>query len=111
MRCSGSVSTHDGPHALTGCVAGLAAAPVAGLDSVPRIAVFVTVTAGWALVPDLDHPSSSASRLLGPATRVLSAGLRAATGAVYYATKGPQDEQGIHRTVTHTALFAVLVAC
>lgn len=96
-------------HALTGAAAGVAIAPLAGLDTLPRVTVFAAVCAGWALVPDLDHPSSSASRLLGPLTRLLSAGVRAATGAFYRLTKGPHDEDGLHRTVTHTALFAVLV--
>lgn len=96
-------------HALTGAVAGLVVAPLAGLDTIGRVAVFAVVTAGWALVPDLDHPRSSATRLLGPLTRALSYGLRTATGAFYRATKGPADEAGTHRTVTHCGLFALLV--
>lgn len=96
-------------HALTGAVAGLAVAPLARLDSTPHVAAFAVITAGWALVPDLDHPSSSATRLLGPITRALSFGLRKATGAFYRLTKGPNDEAGTHRTVTHCGLFAVLV--
>lgn len=96
-------------HALTGAVAGLAVAPLAGLDTLGHTAAFTVVTAGWALVPDLDHPKSSATRLLGPVTRVLSLGLRTATGAFYRATKGPKDEAGEHRTVTHCGLFAILV--
>lgn len=96
-------------HALTGAVAGLALAPLVGLDTVGHAALFAVVTAGWALVPDLDHPHSSASRLLGPITRVLSLGLRSATGAFYRLTKGPNDERGTHRTVTHTGLWALLV--
>ena len=96
-------------HALTGCAAGLAVAPLAGVDNLANVAVFAVICGGWALVPDLDHPQSSATRLLGPVTRALSAGLRAATGAFYRATKGPRDEEGTHRTVTHTALWAICV--
>lgn len=96
-------------HALTGAVAGLAVAPLAGLDTIGHVAVFAVVTAGWTLVPDLDHPRSSATQLLGPVTRALSFGLRTATGAFYRATKGPKDEAGTHRTVTHTGIWAVLV--
>ncbi|MBB3053558.1 membrane-bound metal-dependent hydrolase YbcI (DUF457 family) [Prauserella isguenensis] len=96
-------------HALTGAAAGLAAAPLAGLDTLAHAAVFAVITAGWAIVPDLDHPSSSASRLLGPVTRLLSWLVRTGSGLIYRATKGPRDEQGVHRTVTHTGLFAVLV--
>lgn len=96
-------------HALTGVVAGLAVAPLVGVTRPAAVGVFAAVCAGWALVPDLDHPSSSASRLLGPVTRALSAGLRIGTGAFYRLTKGPRDEAGTHRTVTHTALFAAIV--
>lgn len=96
-------------HALTGAVAGLAIAPLAGVDGPVTVALFAVVTAGWALVPDLDHPSSSATRLLGPLTRVLSLALRTATGAFYRLTKGPADEAGQHRTVTHTGIWAICV--
>jgi len=96
-------------HALTGGVAGLAAAPLAGATTVSQAAVFAATTAGYALLPDLDHPSSSASRVLGWLTGLLSVLVRSITGLIYRLTKGPRDEPGIHRTVTHTALFAVLL--
>lgn len=53
-------------HALTGALAGLVIGRWLGLDTLPDLLPFATVTAGYALLPDLDHPSASATRLLGP---------------------------------------------
>lgn len=94
-------------HALTGGVAGLAVAPLVGVSTLAQSAVFAVTTAGYAILPDLDHPSASASRVLGWFTRCLSWIVRGISGLIYKATKGPRDEPGVHRTVTHTSLFAV----
>ncbi|OLT48026.1 hypothetical protein BJF85_13825 [Saccharomonospora sp. CUA-673] len=98
-------------HALTGWCAGLAVAPLAGVSSLAQALVFAATTAGYALLPDLDHPNARASRLLGPLTGMLSRMLRATSSAVYSVTKGPRDEDGAgtHRHLSHTVLFAVLV--
>lgn len=95
-------------HCATGAVAGLAAAPLLELD-VAATALFAAVTAGFALLPDLDHPRATVSRLVGPLTGLLSRGLRALSAAVYQATKGPRDERcsGTHRHLSHTLAFAV----
>lgn len=97
-------------HALTGWCAGLAVAPLLEVETVAQAVVVATVTAGAALLPDLDHPGARASRLLGPVTGLLSRGLRAGSAALYRATKGPRDENvtGTHRHGTHTLVFAVL---
>ncbi|MFI5614726.1 metal-dependent hydrolase [Amycolatopsis sp. NPDC051903] len=109
-------------HALTGALAGLLVGRLIGLSpavgsepgftgtlaACAALGPFAAVTAGYALVPDLDHRSSSATRLLGPLTRVLSRGLRAASRWLYARTKGPLDEPGgEHRHLTHTLVFAV----
>ncbi|KMS92222.1 metal-dependent hydrolase [Prauserella rugosa] len=98
-------------HALTGWCAGLAVAPLAGVTSLAQAVVFAATTAGYALLPDLDHPGARASRLLGPVTGLLSRLLRSASAAVYSVTKGPRDEDrtGTHRHLSHTVLFAALV--
>lgn len=107
-------------HALTGALAGLLVgrliglAPAGGqpgaasaLTACAALGPFAAVTAGYALVPDLDHRSSSATRLLGPVTRLLSRVLREASGWLYERTKGPADrERGEHRHLTHTLVFA-----
>jgi membrane-bound metal-dependent hydrolase YbcI (DUF457 family) len=96
-------------HALTGWCAGLALAPVVGAGTVHQAVVFGATTAGFALLPDLDHPGASASRLLGPLTGLLSWILRRTSAALYALTKGPRDEKvtGQHRHMSHTVLFAL----
>jgi len=96
-------------HALTGWCAGLAVAPLVGADTVEQTVLFAVTTAGFALLPDLDHPHARASKLLGPFSRVLSWILRRTSGALYQVTKGPRDEKrtGTHRHLSHTVLFAV----
>ncbi|MGW5195446.1 metal-dependent hydrolase [Kribbella sp. NPDC004138] len=98
-------------HALSGWCAGLAVAPLVGLTTVAEVVPFAAATAGYALVPDLDHPGASASRLLGPLTRLVSAAVRAFSGVLYAVTKGPRDEDstGKHRHATHTLVAAVLL--
>ncbi|MDR7299941.1 metal-dependent hydrolase [Haloactinomyces albus] len=98
-------------HAITGLCAGLAAAPALGVTSPSAVVLGGVVTAGAALLPDLDHPGATASRRLGRLTRGLSHGLRACSASLYAATKGPRDENGNgkHRHMTHSLLFAVLL--
>lgn len=98
-------------HALSGWCAGLAAAPVLGLDTLAQVVPFAATTAGYALLPDLDHPGASASRLLGPVTGLLSRAVRAGSAALYAATKGPRDEDctGTHRHASHTLAAALLL--
>lgn len=97
-------------HALTGLCAGLALAPLAS-DSLAVTVVLAVTTAGFALLPDLDHPGARASRLLGPVTGALSLVLRAGSRWLYAHTKGPDDERhsGEHRHATHTVAFALLL--
>lgn len=96
-------------HALSGWCAGLAVAPVVGAQSLHQAVLFASTTAGFALLPDLDHPGASASKLLGPITRVVCWVLRTMSAVLYSVTKGPRDERvtGRHRHLTHTLLFAV----
>ncbi|WP_431728551.1 metal-dependent hydrolase [Verrucosispora sp. TAA-831] len=101
-------------HALSGAVgwlAGCAGVEFAG-HPVPGYVVVsgAVVSAGWALVPDLDHPRSTASISLGPVTGVLSwltAGLsRFVSRVTCSCCDGDADG---HRSLTHTALFAVMI--
>ncbi|MGW7679897.1 metal-dependent hydrolase [Kribbella sp. NPDC054772] len=98
-------------HALSGWCAGLAVAPLVGLTSIAEVVPFAAATAGYALVPDLDHPGASASRLLGLVTRLVSGAVRAFSGVLYNVTKGPRDEDstGKHRHATHTLVAAILL--
>src|SRR5438093_646260 len=95
-------------HALTGWCAGLALAPAIGAGTLHQAIAFAATTAGFALLPDLDHPGARASKLLGPITGVLCWLLRNASAVLYKLTKGPRDERGkgSHRHLSHTLLFA-----
>ncbi|GAA1610363.1 metal-dependent hydrolase [Kribbella sancticallisti] len=96
-------------HALSGWVAGLVVAPFVGLNTVAEVVPFAVATAGYALVPDLDHPGASASRVLGPITGFVSGAVRAFSGLLYAITKGPRDEDstGRHRHASHTLAAAI----
>jgi len=111
-------------HALTGLLAGLVVGQLVGLDDTvvepgsrpesmlaacAALGPFAATVAGYAVFPDLDHRSSSATRLLGPITGLLSRGLRASSEWVYQRARGPADspDGGEHRALTHTLVFAL----
>lgn len=98
-------------HALSGVFVGLLVGQAIGLDTVVEVLPFAVTTAGYALLPDLDHPSATVSRSLGWATGRLSWGMRKFSGWLYRHTKGPRDENcaGTHRHASHTLLGAALV--
>lgn len=64
---------------------------------------FALVSAGAAALNDLDHPQSSASRVLGPVSGLLSDLVQAYARAMYLVTRGPGDprSRGAHRGATH----------
>jgi membrane-bound metal-dependent hydrolase YbcI (DUF457 family) len=96
-------------HALSGWCAGLAVAPLVGLTTIAEVVPFAAATAGYALLPDLDHPGAGASRLLGPITGFVSNVVRAFSSLLYSLTKGPRDEDstGQHRHASHTLAAAI----
>jgi membrane-bound metal-dependent hydrolase YbcI (DUF457 family) len=102
-------------HALSGAALGLA---VAGF--VPQllgehadagtVLTFTAVCAGAALLPDLDHPSSMATRRFSAASFVASRVVRPLSRLVYDLTRGRRDTgRGSHRGLTHTVVGAVLL--
>jgi membrane-bound metal-dependent hydrolase YbcI (DUF457 family) len=110
-------------HALSGLVGWIAATTactelarhVDQLDWLPTPGLYTIVagaaiSAGTALLPDIDHPTATAAKVLGPLTGRI-AKLVARLGAwSHRATRtryDGHDEDG-HRTITHTGLFAVL---
>jgi hypothetical protein len=97
-----------GTHVASALAVGVAVAPLLGQHTPVGVMLVAVVVGGWALVPDLDHPSSTASRVFGPVTRLVSWLLRAVSRSVYAWTKGPRDEpcKGEHRHLSHTAVFA-----
>lgn len=92
-------------HALSGALAGLGLAAALGHDTSALVRFLVVgVTCGSALLPDLDHPKSTASQSLAFATRLLAAGVQRIAIAVQAATRGPRDPRrhNGHRGITHT---------
>ena len=67
-------------HAASGSLAFAAAAPLLPTLGVQLSAVGVVAASGAALLPDLDHPGSTAARALGPATGALARLVAAASG-------------------------------
>jgi len=101
-------------HALSGAVAWLglcaAAEPVAGLQPDPvTVVAGSAVAAGAALWPDIDHPSSTVARSLGPLTRAAARIISYVSDKVRDNTCGCCATSGTHghRTLTHTAVFAI----
>lgn len=100
-------------HALSGAAVGLAVAGYAPLvvgvvPSAGTILTFGAVCAGAALLPDLDHPNSMATRHFSTASWIASNLVRPFSGLVYDLTKGSRDTgRGTHRGLTHTLLGAL----
>ncbi|MDA0565705.1 metal-dependent hydrolase [Streptomonospora sp. S1-112] len=101
-------------HAATGLLAGvLATGAVSPFMAVGplEVAAGAAIGAGSALLPDLDHPGSTAARAHGPLTGWLSRGARWASREVYYRTLTPADApaDGAHRFLWHTPAAALAV--
>ena len=102
-------------HALSGAALGLAVAGffprlVAVETSAGSVLTFAAVCAGAALLPDLDHPSSVATRRFSVASWIACHVVRPFSGLVYDLTKARRDTgKGTHRGFTHTAVAAVLL--
>ncbi|WP_433283926.1 metal-dependent hydrolase [Pseudonocardia sp. CA-142604] len=102
-------------HATSGAALGLAVAGFAprwvGVEpSAGTVLTFAAVCAGAALLPDLDHPSSMATRRFSVASWLACYLVRPLSGFVYDLTKGRRDTgKGTHRGLTHTVVAAVLI--
>lgn len=96
-------------HAASGAVVGLALAPALGLGTLVEAIPFAVVVAGYSIFPDLDCGGATASRLLGPVTKVMSWLVRKFSAVVYRITRTDHSSQsaGTHRHLTHTVLFGV----
>jgi membrane-bound metal-dependent hydrolase YbcI (DUF457 family) len=92
-------------HALSGALGGVGVVAVVPGEPWPVALLAIAVTGGAALLPDLDHPPSTAARSLGPLTRLLARFLGWLSLVVYQATRGDGDQAGRqsgHRLATHT---------
>jgi membrane-bound metal-dependent hydrolase YbcI (DUF457 family) len=92
-------------------VAGLAPQAVGTAPTAGTILTFAGVTAGAALLPDLDHPSSTASRRISWASWLAAHAVRPLSALVFRLTRGPRDTgRGTHRGLTHTLAGALFLA-
>lgn len=83
---------------MTGALATLAAQPLAltFLDrhmTAGEVVAFGAVTAGYGLLPDLDHPQATLARVLGPVTKAVTTAVATVSGG--------------HRKGTHTIWAAI----
>ena len=74
--------------------------------------VGAVLATGAALLPDLDHPSSTVSRTFGTISQGVSHGISAVSHGVYRLTRTRRDanREGGHRGLTHTIIFALIAA-
>ncbi|MHA6782914.1 metal-dependent hydrolase [Pseudonocardia saturnea] len=102
-------------HATSGAVLGLAVAgyapQVLGVSpAAGTVVTFAAVCAGAALLPDLDHPSSTATTHFTAASFLASNVVRPLSGLVYRLTRARRDTgKGTHRGLTHTVVGAALL--
>ena len=98
---------------------GLAVATVGAVYVLPNLgaspgatgaAVLGTLVAGWSLAPDIDHRCATATTAFGPASRVVHQVASWSSTAFTTATGTRRDEPKPHRGLTHTALFAAVMA-
>jgi membrane-bound metal-dependent hydrolase YbcI (DUF457 family) len=81
-----------------------------GITSPRDALAFATVCAGYALLADIDHPNSTATKRFGLISMLASYLIRPASGFVFELTRTSLDRgKGTHRGLTHTGIFAVLL--
>lgn len=102
-------------HAATGALAGAGVAWYLESNSdveitIPVLIAVVWVTAGAAILPDLDHPQATIARTWGWVSKWVSQVVNTVSEGVVNATRGRRDKpcENGHRMFTHTLLFAVL---
>ncbi len=97
---------------VAGWVALCAAGSLVGVDVEPSTVVIgAGVSAGFALLPDLDHPGSTISRSLGPVTRGLSRAVSWVADWVQDRTCPccADDDSVAHRAGSHTLAAALAI--
>lgn len=88
-------------HVVSGMAAGLALLPAAPISGLAGQAAWVLMWGGAALLPDLDSPGASASRMWGGVSRVISHGVSAVSGG---------HRWGTHDLVLGPAVFGALAS-
>ncbi|ATE57324.1 MULTISPECIES: metal-dependent hydrolase [Actinosynnema] len=104
-------------HAMSGLLAWAAVTALAENHPIGQLSpqswtVGAVLATGAALMPDIDHPSSTIARAFGPISQGLSGALNTVSSWVYKLTRTKRDSnrEGGHRALTHTFVFALLCA-
>lgn len=100
-------------HAMSGAAVGLAIAQLlpaewGGVTTPQEAFVYAGLTAGAALLPDLDSPQATVARSFGMVSQVVSRGVENISQGFVNLTRGRKDPRcnNGHRTLTHTVWFA-----
>lgn len=98
-------------HAYSGLTFGLALALVTDAPPIPGL-ISAAIVGGGALIPDIDQPSATISRVFGKASQWFARRVNDVSASVYdaTATEYDADRDGGHRGLTHTAVFAASMA-
>ncbi len=103
-------------HAMTGLAAWATVTALAETHAIGQLSaktwiVGATLASGAALLPDIDHPSSTVASTFGGLSRGVSGLLSGISGFLYRLTRTSKDtdRSGTHRGFTHTVVFAVLM--
>lgn len=103
-------------HAMSGAAIGLGLAAVipasmGGPTTATGALTFAAVTAGGALLPDIDSPQATVSKTFGFLSVAAAHATEKAALTVYAATstKRDSDRENGHRTATHTVWFALAI--
>ncbi|APU17516.1 MULTISPECIES: metal-dependent hydrolase [Actinoalloteichus] len=103
-------------HAISGLAAWAAVTALASDGTVGQLSaqswvIGATLASGAALLPDIDHPSSTVTRTFGAISQGLSKAAVTLSSFIYKLTrtKKDSDRDGGHRGFTHTIVFALLM--
>lgn len=101
-------------HAMSGAAGGLAFAmgmQYAGIVDITAVEalVFAGITAGAALLPDLDQPTATLANTWGPVSKVISKATNKTSAGFMNMTAGRNDKHvnNGHRGLTHTLIFLI----
>lgn len=101
-------------HAASGLAAGAVGAIALGVTEPAAVASLSVLTAGAALLPDMDHPSATLARTFGPVSKAVSLATNATASAAATLVSVPADRRdgrvGGHRTLTHTVVGVAAAA-
>lgn len=97
-------------HAATGAAGGAMLGLVPGLITTNlNLGIAIVGCAGFALLPDIDHPKATAAQTFGWPSKAIAHVVETFCGWIYVSTRTGRDQlrHGGHRTLTHTLLFSL----